>query len=314
VKHLLSIADLSASDIEAILALSEQPPTRALQDKGVALYFEKPSARTRNSMELATAQLGGHPVYLQPTELGIGSRESVEDVARTLACYHAIIAARVFDHALLEQLAAVNAAPVLNMLSGTDHPLQALADLLTIKQLTGRLEGARVAFIGEGNNVSRSLAQACEMVGAEFIIASPEGYGFDGAIEDPREAVEGADIVYTDVWVSMGGEDSAERRAPFEPYRVDEALMSLAPGAWFMHCLPACRGEEVTARVIDGPRSAVWRQVENRMHTARGTMLWMMGVTPQSGSRNDSQENEGGARIFGRTGHVDHPEMVADRI
>jgi len=282
VKHLLSIADLSAADVQAILALSEQPAPRVLQDKGVALYFEKPSARTRNSMELATAQLGGHPVYIQKDELGIGGREGVEDVTRTLACYHSIIAARVFDHGLLEQMAAVNAAPVLNMLSGTDHPLQALADLLTIKQLLGRLEGARVAFIGEGNNVSRSLAQACALVGAEFVLASPAGYGFEGSMDDPAAAVEGADVVYTDVWVSMGEEDSAERRAAFDPFQVDEALMALAPDAWFMHCLPARRGEEVTAPVIDGPRSAVWRQAENRMHTARGAMLWMMGATPRS--------------------------------
>jgi len=201
VRHLLSIEDLTGADLAAILALSEKPPSRPLQDRGVALYFEKPSARTRNSMELATAQLGGHPVYLQPAELGIGSRESVADVTRTLACYHAIIAARVFDHALLEEMAAVDAAPVLNMLSATDHPLQALADLLTIKQLLGRIEGARVAFIGEGNNVSRSLAQGCALAGAEFVIASPRGYGLKGSITDPSEAVRGADIVYTDVWV-----------------------------------------------------------------------------------------------------------------
>ena len=275
-KHLLSIEDLTAADLAGILALSEKPPSRPLQDRGVALYFEKPSARTRNSMELATAQLGGHPVYLQPAELGIGTRESVADVTRTLACYHAIIAARVFDHGLLEEMAAVDAAPVLNMLSATDHPLQALADLLTIKQLLGRIEGARVAFIGEGNNVSRSLAQGCALAGAEFVIASPRGYGLKGSITDPSEAVRGADIVYTDVWVSMGGEDSAERRSAFEPYRVDEALMAVAPNAWFMHCLPARRGEEVAAGVIDGPRSAVWRQAENRMHTARGAMIWML--------------------------------------
>ena len=275
-RHLLSIEDLTPADLAAILALSEKPPSRPLQDRGVALYFEKPSARTRNSMELATAQLGGHPVYLQPAELGIGSRESVADVTRTLACYHAIIAARVFDHALLEEMAAVDAAPVLNMLSATDHPLQALADLLTIKQLLGRIEGARVAFIGEGNNVSRSLAQGCALAGAEFVIASPRGYGLKGSITDPSEAVRGADIVYTDVWVSMGGEDSAERRSAFEPYRVDEALMAVAPNAWFMHCLPARRGEEVAAGVIDAPRSAVWRQAENRMHTARGAMIWML--------------------------------------
>lgn len=277
-RHLLSIRDLSAKDLEWILTASEQPHPRPLEGKGVALYFEKPSARTRNSMELATAQLGGHPVYIQKDELGMGSRESVADVTHTLACYHAVIAGRVFDHGLLEQMAAVNAAPVLNMLSGTDHPLQALADLLTIRQLLGRLEGAKIAFIGEGNNVSRSLAEACALAGADFVIASPEGYGLEGAraAADPAEAVEGADIVYTDVWVSMGGEDSDERRQAFEPYQVDEALMARGKDAWFLHCLPARRGEEVTAPVIDGPRSAVWRQAENRMHTARGAMLWML--------------------------------------
>ena len=281
VKHLLSIRDLTRSDLEWILDASERPAKRLLEGKGVALYFEKPSSRTRNSMELASAQLGAHPVYIQPAELGIGTRESVADVTRTLACYHAVIAARVFDHGLLEEMARVDAAPVLNLLSATDHPLQALADLLTVKQLLGRLEGTRIAFIGEGNNVSRSLAEACALVGAHFTIASPEGYGLGNAphvrqVIDPEEAVEGADIVYSDVWVSMGDQESEERRSAFEPYQVNEALMALAPDARFLHCLPARRGEEVTAPVIDGPRSEVWRQAENRMHTARGAMLWML--------------------------------------
>ena len=281
-RHLLSISDLSSADLNKILALSEQPAPHVLEGKGVALYFEKPSSRTRNSMELAAAQLGGHPVYLQPAELRIGERETVSDIAHTLACYHAIIAARVFDHGLLEQLAAANAAPVLNMLSGSDHPLQAFADLLTIRQLLGRLEGVKVAFIGEGNNVSRSLAEGCALVGADFSIASPEGFGLEAMpgvhqCVDPADAVEGAQIVYSDVWVSMGGEDSEERRAAFEDYQVDEALMALGSDAWFLHCLPARRGEEVTAPVIDGPRSAIWRQAENRMHTARGAMLWLLG-------------------------------------
>lgn len=276
-RHLLAIRDLTAADLAEILALSEQPPgPRPLADRGIALYFEKPSARTRNSMEVAVAQLGGHPVYLQPAELGIGSRESVADVTRTLACYHAIIAARVFDHALVEEMAAVGAAPMINMLSGTDHPLQALADVLTIKQLMGRLEGVRVAYLGEGNNVARSLAEACALGGAQFVSASPEGHGLEDALTDPAEAVAGADIVYTDVWVSMGGEDSGDRRTLYAPYQVDEALMARAPDAWFMHCLPARRGEEVTSAVIDGPRSAVWRQAANRMHSARGAMMWIL--------------------------------------
>ncbi len=280
-RHLLAIRDLAAADLRAILALSEGPVPRVLHDQGVALYFEKPSARTRNSMEMAVVQLGGHPVYLTQPELGIGTRESVEDVARTLACYHAIVAARVFDHGLLEQMAAVGAAPVLNLLSDSDHPLQALADLFTIQQLLGRIEGAKIAFVGEAHNVARSLAEGCALLGAQFVIASPAGYAFDDAtirqVADPAEAVEGADIVYTDVWVSMGDDHSDEKIAAFAPYQVNAALMDRAPGAQFLHCLPAHRGEEVTAQVIDGPRSAVWRQAANRMHSARGAMLWMMG-------------------------------------
>ena len=281
-KHLLAIRDLSAADLRRILDLSTMPAPRALQDQGVALYFEKPSARTRNSMELAVAQLGGHPVYLQPAELGIGTRESVEDVTRTLACYHAILAARVFDHALLEQMAAVNAAPVLNLLSDQHHPLQALADLLTIEQLLGRIDGAKVAFVGEAHNVARSLAEGCALLGAEFVIASPPGYGFAGEgirqVTDPAEAVAGADVVYADVWTSMGDAHCADKLAALAPYQIDSALMARAPNAHFLHCLPAHRGEEVTAEVIDGARSAVWKQAENRMHSARGAMLWLLAA------------------------------------
>ena len=284
-RHLLAIRDLSAADLRSILAQSEAAAPRALQGKGVALYFEKPSARTRNSMEMATVQLGGHPVYLQPAEIGLGTRETVEDVTRTLACYHAIAAARVFDHAVLDRMAAVAALPVINLLSATDHPLQCLADLLTIRQLIGRIEGVRVAFVGAANNVSRSLAEGCAALGAEFTIASPEGFGFDRPLPgvrqvvDPAEAVEAADIVYSDVWVSMGeDEDAPALRTAFRRHVVDGPLMERCPGAWFLHCLPARRGEEVAAQVIDGPRSAVWRQAENRMHTARGAMLWLMGA------------------------------------
>jgi ornithine carbamoyltransferase len=284
--NLLAIRDLEPPALRQILSLSERPSrNRPLQGRGIALYFEKPSARTRNSMEMAAVQLGAHPVYIQRDELGLGIRESVEDVARTLACYHSVIAARVKDHAVLEQMAEAVDTPVLNMLSDSDHPLQGLADLLTIQQLLGRVEGAKVAFIGDANNVARSLAEGCQLLGAEFTIASPHDYAapLPGArhLGDPREAVEGAEIVYTDVWVSMGqdGDGDARRRA-FQPYQVTTALMEACPAAWFMHCLPARRGEEVAKEVMDGPRSAVWQQAENRMHSARGALAWMLGVHP----------------------------------
>ena len=286
---LLTIADLGAEALRQIVELSERSDLgRPLAGQGVALYFQKPSARTRNSMEMAIVQLGGHPVYIQKDEVGLGARESVEDVARTLACYHKIIAARVNDHRLLDGMAAATDAPVLNMLSDSDHPLQALADILTIRQLVGRLEGVRVAYIGDGdNNVCRSLAQGCSLIGAELTIASPEGYGLDESLDgvrqvvDPAEAVEGAEIVYTDVWVSMGQDAEAEaRRQALASYQVDEALLARSNKAWFLHCLPARRGEEVTAEVIDGPQSAVWRQAGNRMHSARGAMAWMLGARP----------------------------------
>lgn len=285
--HLLTIADLGREGLEEILALSELPDLGLpLAGKGVALVFQKPSARTRNSMEIAAIQLGGHPVCIQKEEVGLGIRESAEDVARTLACYHAVIAARVMDHKDLEAMAAATRKPVLNMLSDRAHPLQALADLLTVRQLLGRLEGVRIAYVGDGdNNVCRSLAEACSLLGVELRIASPLGYGLADAPEgvtqlaDPAEAVEGADIVYTDVWVSMGQDGESQARAKaFESYRVDEALMERCPEARFLHCLPARRGEEVSAGVIDGPQSAIWLQAENRMHTARGALAWLMEV------------------------------------
>jgi ornithine carbamoyltransferase len=285
VRHLLSIAELSADELRTILGLSTGRRHLLESGQGIALYFEKPSSRTRNSMEVGAAQLGLHPVYMQPVELGIGTRETVEDVTRSLACYHAIIAARVFDHAQLEQMAAVNAAPVLNMLSATDHPLQALADLKTIEDLCGRMEGVKVAYVGDGNNnVARSLAQGCELLGAELTIAAPAGYALADApagvqqTEDPIAALTGADIVYTDVWVSMGDSDEDARRLALAPYQVNAELMAHAPDAWFLHCLPARRGEEVIAEILDGPRSAVWRQAKNRMHTARGAMLWLLDI------------------------------------
>jgi ornithine carbamoyltransferase len=239
-------------------------------------------------MEMAVVQLGGHPVYIQGEEVGIGTRESPEDVARTLACYHSVIAARVKDHKVFAPMAAATATPILNMLSDSHHPLQALADLLTIKQLLGKLEGIRIAYVGDGdNNVCRSLAEAAALVGANMTIASPDLYiaadllEFASHTADPVEAVRKADIVYTDVWVSMGQDHEAgARRALLCDYQVDSALMAHAPGARFLHCLPAHRGEEVSADVIDGSKSAVWKQAENRMHSARGALAWMLGARP----------------------------------
>lgn len=290
--NLLTIADLTREDLLAILALSESSGLgRPLADKGVALVFEKPSARTRNSTEMAVVQLGGHPIVLRQDEIGIGSRETPEDVARTLACYHAVIAARVFDHAILEAMAAATPTPILNMLSNRAHPLQAFADLLTVRQLHGSLVGVKIAYVGDANNVARSLAEACSKLDVAMTIASPDGYGFGAdelaalpgvtQLSDPYEAVDGAQFVYTDVWVSMGQDaETATRAAAFADYGVTADLMAHADGAYFLHCLPAIRDGEVAAEVIDGPASAVWRQAENRMHSARGALAWMVGIRP----------------------------------
>ena len=286
VTNILTVADLGKDGLAEILALSERKDLgRPLAGKGVALVFQKPSARTRNSMEMAVVQLGGHPIYIQKDEVGLGTRETAEDVARTLACFHEIIAARVMDHRDLELMAAASDRPVLNMLSDLAHPLQALADLLTVKQLTGRVEGVKIAYIGDANNVAISLAEACSLAGAELTLASPQGYGMDETpdgvrqVADPAEAVEGAEIVYTDVWVSMGQDDETEKRLrAFAAYQVDERLMAKSADAWFLHCLPARRGEEVSHGVMESARSGVWKQAENRMHTARGALAWLMGV------------------------------------
>jgi ornithine carbamoyltransferase len=264
----------------------------SLKGHGVALLFEKPSARTRTSTEMAVFTLGGHPVYIRPEEVGIGTRESPEDVARTFASYCSIVAARVFDHGLLETMASAVHVPVVNLLSDRAHPCQALADLLTVREAVGALEGSRVAFVGDGNNVAASLAFAAALSGLVLVVSSPPGYELDddvverarnlgGTIDlvpDPYEAVAGADAVYTDVWTSMGQEDEAtQRRAAFAGYQVDSALMAAAgPSAVFMHCLPAHRGEEVTAEVIDGPQSVVWQQAENRMHSVRALFTMLM--------------------------------------
>ncbi|HEU5306854.1 MAG TPA: ornithine carbamoyltransferase, partial [Acidimicrobiia bacterium] len=266
-----------------------------LAGQGVVMLFEKPSARTRASTEMAVVSLGGHPIYVRPEEVGLGVRESVADVARTFAGFCSVLAARVFHHATLEEMAAVIDIPVVNLLSDRAHPTQAVADFLTLRELLGTLEGRRLAYVGDGNNVTASLAYAAALAGVELAVASPPGYELDdltverarnlgASIElghDPYDAVAGADAVYTDVWTSMGQEDeTAARRAAFAGFTVDDEMLRCAhPDAWFLHCLPAHRGEEVAAEVIDGPRSAVWQQAANRMHSARAVLTHLVGPT-----------------------------------
>jgi ornithine carbamoyltransferase len=291
-RHFLEVDDLSPDELVEVLDRSERSDPPAVLDKrGVALLFEKPSARTRNSCEVAVAQLGGHPVTLRGEEVGLDQRETVEDLTRILAGYHAVIGARVFDHAMLERMVAVSPVPVINLLSDRSHPLQALADLLTIRQRVGHLEGTTIAYVGDANNVCRSLAVGAALAGAAVRVAAPPGYQPDHELvarvgelggslevmERPVDAAKGADVVCTDVWVSMGQDDEGEaRQAAFAGYIVDESVMAAAaPEAIFLHCLPAHRGEEVAAEVIDGPASAVWQQAENRMHTTRGLLWWL---------------------------------------
>jgi ornithine carbamoyltransferase len=295
-RHFLNVTDLTVEELEQVIQLAERSDLRrVLSGRGVALIFEKPSNRTRQSMEMAVTQLGGHPVYTRGDEVGFDVRESVEDITRVMEGYHGLLAARVFDHRVVERMAAVAAVPVVNMLSDYSHPLQALADVLTMRQVHGPLEGAVVAYVGDYNNVSRSLAEACVLLGAEVSLGCPDGFSADGAELErlnglgpgavrqstrPEEAVAGAVAVHTDTWTSMGQEsEKAARAAAFKGYTVDAAMMAAArPDAGFYHCLPAYRGSEVAAEVIDGPQSHVFRQAHNRMHAARGLMAFVMGV------------------------------------
>jgi ornithine carbamoyltransferase len=295
-RHLLEIDDLNVDELRDVLAFSDPvDSSKPLAGQGMALLFEKPSARTRNSMEMAVVQLGGHPLTIRPDEVGLDTRETVEDVVRTLGCYHALIGARVFEHSKLDRAVAVSQVPVVNMLSDQAHPLQALADVRTLADEFGgidALSGRVLTYVGDGNNVARSLALAAGMLGMVVRIASPEGYELSDAdvsriaatgceldcTNDAAAASRGADAIYTDVWTSMGQEaESIQRRAAFADFTVDDQLMELAePSAVFLHCLPAHRGEEVTDSVLEGPHSRVWAQAENRMHAARGALRWLL--------------------------------------
>jgi len=301
-KDFLSIKDFSPSEIQYLLILGRQIKTHpttysdALKRKTLALIFEKPSLRTRVSFDVGIQQLGGFSVYLSPAEINLGKRESVYDVAKNLERMVQGIMIRTFAHEIAEQMAQYASIPVINGLTDYSHPCQAMADYLTIWESKGNLEGLKVAFVGDGNNVAHSLMFAGAQLGVNVWVAAPHGYepkeeAFEWALQrseetgaschltnDPQEAVAGADVVYTDVWASMGKEAEAEERSErFRPYQVSAALFHRARrDAIFLHCLPAHRGEEVTSDVIDSPRSLVFQQAENRLHVQKAIMLELM--------------------------------------
>jgi len=299
-RDFLQITDLEPTDLSAILELAARPIAslgRPLEGKGVALIFEKPSNRTRHSMEMAVVQLGGHPVYTRGEEVGLDVRESVEDISQVMSGYHAMLGARVFDHRVLERMSASSSVPVVNMLSDVAHPLQAVADVLTMQQHLGTLAGKTVAYVGDFNNVARSLCHASAMLGMHVRIGCPFGYSASNVdldqfrtlgaasvnqFRDLDTAVTGAHAVHTDTWTSMGQEsESKVREAAFVGFEVTEQAMALAaPGAVFMHCLPAHRGQEVSEQVIDGPNSLIYPQAHNRMHAARAVLAFLLGVRP----------------------------------
>lgn len=307
-KHFLSLADLTSDQLMGLLDLAVKlkkdwqtggTPQAAslLKGKTMGMVFTKPSLRTRVSFDMAMLHLGGHALYLSPNEISLGQRESVADVARVLSRYVDIIMARVFGHRDVIELAQYARVPVINGLSDYTHPCQGLADLLTIYERFGTLQGIKVAYIGDGNNVANSLIFGCALAGANFSIASPVGYEISGDVvsrarglaartgsqltfyHDPTEAVRDAEVIYTDVWTSMGQEVETQKRLEvFAPkYQINSALVSKAKrAAIVMHCLPAHRGQEITDEVADGPHSALWDQAENRMHAQKAIIVELL--------------------------------------
>jgi len=311
IKDFLSIRDLSPEGMEYLLFLGRQIKAHpsvyreALDGKTLALIFEKPSLRTRVSFDVGMHQLGGFCLYLSPAEINLGKRESIHDVAKNLERMVQGIVIRTFAHEIVEELAAHCDVPVINGLTDFSHPCQALADYLTICEVKGHVRGIKIAFVGDGNNVAHSLLFGGAQLGAEICIATPPDYeprpeavawaqqrasrthSKVTVTNDPRKAVAGADIVYTDVWTSMGQESEAnERRQVFRPYQVNGDLFALAkPDAIFMHCLPAHRGEEVTTDVIDSARSVVFQQAENRVHVQKAILIELMKHVPLEAMR-----------------------------
>ena len=309
-KDLLSIKDLATSEIEALAVLASGLKEQRrkgiahplLAGKTLAMIFEKPSLRTRVTFEVGMAQLGGRALYLAPGDIRLGEREAVKDVARNLDRWVDGIVARTFSQETVEELARHAAIPVINGLSGLTHPCQVLADLFTIWERRGGLAGLKVAYIGDGNNVCHSWLYGAAKMGIEFVAACPRGYEPDARIvafarreaercggritllTDPGQAAPGADVLYTDVWTSMGQEvESAKRRTDFQGFQVDAALVQLAkPDVLIMHCLPAHRGEEIADDVLDGPHSIVYDQAENRLHLQKAILVTLLG---ESGAR-----------------------------
>jgi ornithine carbamoyltransferase len=291
-RHFLTGEELEAPELGALLdrAIELKAGRRAgegagaLAGRSVALIFEKPSTRTRVSFEVGTAELGAHAVVLRGDELQLSRGESVGDTARVLGRYVDAIVVRTSTQAVVDELAQGSEVPVINGLTAEHHPCQALADLMTLRERFGSLEGVPIAYVGDGNNVARSLALVGRIAGADVRVASPEGYALEPGLAsletaDPREAVAGARAVCTDVWVSMGDEEEAERRrADLEPYRLDAGLLdAAAPDAVALHCLPAHPGEEITEDVLYGDRSAVWDQAENRLHAQKALLELLVG-------------------------------------
>jgi ornithine carbamoyltransferase len=282
-RHFLTGSELRPGELRALLdratELKDAPlSSRALADRHVALVFERPSTRTRLSFEVAVVELGGHPIMLRGDELQLSRGESLRDFALVLSRQVHAVGLRTGPHERVEELASSSAVPVINLLTSEHHPCQALADLLTLREAFGGLDGLRLAYVGDGNNVARSLARLAPAAGVEVVVAAPDGYQLEpgaGArlVSDPAEAVEGANAVYTDVWVSMGDEGDDERRRALAPYRLDDALLErAAPGAVALHCLPAHPGEEITAEVLYGPRQRIWDQAENRRHVQKALL------------------------------------------
>ncbi len=307
VRHLLSAADLSGGEISFLLdvasALKKQPQ-RVLEGRQLALLFEKPSLRTRVSFQVAMRHLGGETIYLAPQEVGLGEREAIKDVSRVLARYVDIVAVRTYGQEIVEEYAQYSRIPVINALTNEEHPCQALADLLTVREKLGHLEGVSLAFIGDGNNVSASLVLTAASLGMDVRMAAPRGYmlpepliseaserakqsgGTLTLVNEPQEAVAGAQVLYTDVWTSMGQEREAERRRiAFAGYQLNGDLVAqAAPGALIMHDLPAHRGEEITEDVIESENSIVFDQAENRIWAQAAAVAFLLGVADRIGA------------------------------